>query len=120
MTFVAYFTVGMRAQSCNQAAMMNMVPYYQSDGSVPYRDEVLIAGYTYRFDDVKKVLASQVPPINLTSDWYNRDISKLFDLSDGACNNYMANATTFCSVSNRFDQERVILTITLDLHSPQT
>ena len=102
MAFVAYFTIGMRSNLCPPDQVAG-TPLFQADGTIPFRDDVSIVGYTFNFNDVKRILATVQPvAVNLTADWYGRDLSRLFDYSRGACSSFIANPATFCTVANPF------------------
>ena len=78
----------------------------QSDHTtIPYREDVIIAGSFYNFQKTKDVLfAKSNGYINLTHDWIGADITSLFAFrySDDPCATYISNRPRPCSVQNKF------------------
>ncbi|KAJ3062779.1 Chitin synthase, class 3, partial [Quaeritorhiza haematococci] len=87
MTCMGFLTFGLKALMCpedrdspfsdaffNQSSARTSNP---GDRTVPYRDDVIVGGLIYSFDEMQKRLADR-GGINLTADWHGQDITGLF------------------------------------------
>ncbi|KAI8911392.1 chitin synthase [Powellomyces hirtus] len=102
--FVSFFTFGLKPVLCPGGASSATDAYFnQTDHiSIPYRDDVIIYGSLYDFDQTARMLA-QMGGIELTADWRGVDITRLFSSrpSDD-CMNRLGLTPTNCSVPNPF------------------
>lgn len=101
MFFVAYFTVGLRVSLCQETN--SGTPFFTLGDATttPWRDEVIIRGFTYDFNSTAKILAN-VPnqSLNLTTDWKGRDISAIFKMNADSCSQFIKDPKSFCTIPN--------------------
>ncbi|KAJ3272963.1 hypothetical protein HDU76_010854, partial [Blyttiomyces sp. JEL0837] len=104
MIMVAYFTFGLQLSLCpdDGAIPSADAALNQSDHvSIPYRDEVIISGYLYDFNDTAKLLATKAG-ITLTADWHGADITGLFKPPRDQCQQYTQQPPKSCTVQNKY------------------
>ncbi|KAJ3355827.1 hypothetical protein HDU83_002475 [Entophlyctis luteolus] len=103
MGVFAFLTVGLPLLFCQNSSESEPSFQYVLDQfdhvSKPYADSVKVYGYYYDFDSIKALLQTR-GSINLTSDWYNQDISRLFEPSEDAC--AFVWPEYVCSIPNQF------------------
>ncbi|TPX56607.1 chitin synthase [Spizellomyces sp. 'palustris'] len=69
--------------------------------SIPYRDDVIVRGFLYDFQDVRNLLA-QKSGIEMSADWHGMDLTQLFVSIPDACAGFGSAASQPCSVPSRY------------------
>jgi hypothetical protein len=99
MTFVGYFTVGMKPSLCMETSFGTPFLNPNDPKTRPFRDLIMIHGLTFNFSQIQTALKSQV---DVTADFYNEDISPIFKSNMDLCSDFIKDVSLFCSVPNKF------------------
>jgi hypothetical protein len=104
-----FVVVGLKPLWCEMGLQANNIPPpstlfdQQTHSNIVYSNDVRVHGFLYDFNDMAVFLQSNYS-INLTSDWYGQDISRLFllktSLSIYTCDILLGSPTFSCSVPN--------------------
>ncbi|KAJ3041958.1 hypothetical protein HDV00_008467 [Rhizophlyctis rosea] len=101
MFWVAFLTFGLQPTICGKSTSTESNTFFnQTDHTIPYRDDVMINGFVFDFNEVGSRLKER-GNISMTADFYNTDITSLFQPTNDACAAFGKPAARNCSVSNR-------------------
>ncbi|KND01274.1 uncharacterized protein SPPG_03084 [Spizellomyces punctatus DAOM BR117] len=101
--FVGFFSLGLKPALCpDDGSSATDAFLNQTDHtSIPYRDDVIVRGFLYDFQDVRNLLA-QKNGIEMSADWHGMDLTQLFVSIPDACAGFGRAASQPCSVPSRY------------------